>query len=859
MSNVYELTSKNIDKEQLTPMFKQYMAVKEEHPNVILFYRLGDFYETFMEDAIITSKVLEITLTAREAGACGKIAMAGIPVKSVHNYMQKLLASGHKVAICEQMEDPATAKGLVRREVTRTISAGTIVEQEYLDATKNNYIASVEIDEAKGKFALAYTDVTTGEFRITQSDLTNLEKELIRIEPVELLCKAKKQEIKAFQIVPELVPDLPKIIKENNNCTIIENSDFDFNNAQNVIKEIFKVDSLEGFGYPDYKFALCAAGALLAYVKNAQKENISHFEAIKPYSIEKYMSLDSSAQRGLELTSTIRENSYKGSLLSAINKTNTPMGTRLLRNWLRQPLLNVAEIRSRQDGVEELLNAPKTRATLSALLDKVYDVERLATKITNNSVNPRDYIALKESIKALPEINAILKGTQSPYLKAFENERQSLIDFVNIIEKTIVDEPPVLIKEGGIIKKGVNKTLDSYRNLMNNGEKWLRNLEIDEKEKTGIKALKVGFSKTFGYFIEVTHANSHLVPSTYIRKQTLAGAERYITEELKEHEDAVLNAQTKSTTLEYNLFCDFREYSKEFVAELRLLAYEISVLDVLLSFASCAAEYGYVRPIVDDSDDLIVKDGRHPVIEQLLPLGSYVPNDLTVCANQVDKKVAQFMILTGPNMAGKSTFMRQNALIAIMAQMGSFVPASYAKIGVIDKIFTRIGASDDLSTGQSTFMVEMLETANILNFATPKSLILLDEIGRGTSTYDGVAIAWSVCEFIATKVCARAIFATHYHELNIMADRFDQIKNYKVTVNEENNEIEFLRKVVEGSTSRSYGIQVAKMAGLPNAVVSRALTLINRIQKDNQAQIRVQNQKTVESNTAQLSLFFDEV
>ncbi len=857
MSNIYELTSKNVNKDLLTPMFKQYMAVKEEHQGVILFYRLGDFYETFFEDAITTSKVLEITLTARDAGACGKIAMAGIPVKAVHNYMQKLLANGYKVAICEQMEDPAAAKGLVKREVTRTISAGTIVEQEYLDSTKNNYIAAVVTDEAKGRFALAYTDVTTGEFRITESDLTNLEKEITRIEPVELLCKAKKQEIKAFQIVPELVPDLPKIIKENNNCTIIDNSDFDFNNAQNVIKDIFKVDSLEGFGYPDYKFALCAAGALLAYVKNAQKENISHFEAIKPYSIEKFMSLDSSAQRGLELTSTIRENTYKGSLLSAINKTNTPMGTRLLRSWLRQPLLNVAEIRSRQDGVEELLNAPKMRASLASLLDKVYDIERLATKITNNSVSPRDYVALKESIRVLPEINAALQGTKSSYLKAFENERASLIDFVNIIERTIVDEPPVLIKEGGVIKAGVNQTLDEYRVLLTDGEKWLSDFEALEKEKTGIKVLKVGYSRTFGYFIEVTHANSHLVPKHYIRKQTLTGAERYITDELKEHEDAVLNAQAKSTTLEYNLFCDFREYSKEFVAELRLLAYELSVLDVLLSFASCAAEYGYVRPIVDESDDLVINDGRHPVIEQLLPLGSYVPNDVELRANQTDKKVTQFMILTGPNMAGKSTFMRQNALIAIMAQMGAFVPASYAKIGVIDKIFTRIGASDDLSTGQSTFMVEMLETANILNFATPKSLILLDEIGRGTSTYDGVAIAWSVCEFIATKVCARAIFATHYHELNVMADRFDQIKNFKVTVNEDNNEIEFLRKVVEGSTSRSYGIQVAKMAGLPNAVVSRALTLINRIQKDNQAQIRVQNQKTVESNTAQLSLFFD--
>ncbi len=857
MSNVYELTSKNIDRSKLTPMLKQYMDVKDKHQDIILFYRLGDFYETFLEDAIITSKALEITLTSRDAGENGKIAMAGIPVKAIHNYMQKLLSKGYKVAICEQMEDPATAKGLVKREVTRTISAGTIVEQEYLDANKNNYISSVIIDEVKNKFGLAYTDITTGEFKITQSDLTNLEKELIRIEPVELLCKAKKQEIKAFQIVPEMLAEVPKAIRENFNCTIIDNKDFDFITAQNIIKKIFKVDSLEGFGYPNYKLGLCAAGALLAYIENSQKENMSKFETIKPYSLEKFMSIDANAQRGLELTATIRDNSYKGSLLSSINKTNTPMGARLLRNWLRQPLLDTKEISLRQDSVEELLKNPKTRMSLTVLLNKVYDIERLTTKITNNSVNARDYLALKESLYNIPEINQILKDSQTSFLNVFKNERKELQKLAQIIEQTIADEPPTTIKEGGIIKTGVSEELDYQRNLLTNGENWLKDFELREKEKTGIKVLKVGYSKTFGYFIEVTHANTSLVPSNYIRKQTLTNAERYITEELKDHENEVLNAQNKSVGIEYNIFCNFREYTKEFVSELRLLAYEIAVLDVLLSFANCAAEYNYTRPLVDNSDDLIIKDGRHPVIEQILPLGSYVPNDVRLCANQKNKNIAQFMILTGPNMAGKSTYMRQNALIAIMAQIGAFVPASEAKIGIIDKIFTRIGASDDLAMGQSTFMVEMLETANILNFATDKSLILLDEIGRGTSTYDGVAIAWSVCEFIANKIRARAIFATHYHELNIMANSFDQIKNYKVTVNEENNEIEFLRKVVEGSTSRSYGIQVAKMAGLPNSVVSRALTLINHIQKDNQAQIKVQNQKNMRANTSQLSLFVD--
>ena len=857
MSNIYELTSKNIDREKLTPMFKQYMSVKDKNPDVILFYRLGDFYETFMEDALITSKVLEITLTARDGGACGKIAMAGIPVKAVQNYLQRLLAAGYKVAICEQMEDPSTAKGLVSREVTRTISAGTIVEQEYLDANKNNYLAAVLIDENKNKFALAYADITTGEFKITQSDLKNLNAELVRIEPAEILCKAKKQEIKAFQIVPELIADVPKEIRENYNCTKLDDSDFSFNNAENLIKEIFKVDNLGGFGYPDYKFALCTAGALLGYVKNSQQENISKFETIKPYSIENFMALDSNAQRGLELTSTIRENSYKGSLLSAINKTSTPMGARLLRSWLRQPLLDVNEINKRLDGVEELLSNPKIRMGLSSALDKVYDIERLATKISNNSVNGRDYVALKDSLYRMPEIYELLSEAKTEFLSVFKTERKTLGELANIIERTIVDEPPVTIKEGGIIKRGVSSELDYQRNLLSNGENWLKDFEQREKDRTKISTLKVGYSRVFGYFIEVTHANTSLVPADYVRKQTLTNAERYITQELKAHEDDVLNAQSKTLAIEYNMFCDFREYSKEFVSDLRLLAYDLSVLDVLLSFANCAAENNYVRPIVDNSDDLIIKDGRHPVIEQILPLGQYVPNDLYIEANQKDVNIAQFIILTGPNMAGKSTYMRQNALISIMAQMGSFVPASYAKIGIIDKIFTRIGASDDLPTGQSTFMVEMLETANILNFATDKSLILLDEIGRGTSTYDGVAIAWSVCEFLAGKVKARTIFATHYHELNIMADKFPEIKNYKVTVNEENNEIEFLRKVVEGSTSRSYGIQVAKMAGLPNAVVNRALTLINRIQKDNQANINVRAKKTLEVDSSQLSLFVD--
>lgn len=853
--NIYELTSKNIDEAKLTPMFKQYIEIKKKYEGTILFYRLGDFYETFLEDALILSKKLEITLTARDGGAMGKIPMAGIPVKAVQNYLPKLVNLGYKVAICEQMEDPALAKGLVKREVERTISSGTLIETEYLDKNENNYLAALFINHAKNTFGLAYCDVSTGEFKLTASDCSKLRNELSRIHPVELICAHKKQEIKSFQIVAELIADAPKEIREEYNCTIIDKNCFKFENAQLLIKETFNVESLTQFGYPKYEEGLMAAGGILSYLKETQKANMSKFETIKYYSIEEFMTIDENAQKGLELLATIRDKNYKGSLLCAIDKTSTNMGARLLKNWLIRPLIDINEIKNRQAGVEELLQNPKKRSYLADLLSKVYDIERLATKITNNSVSPKDFTALSSSIANLPDLSELLSDLTSPYMEKFHYIDKKIYELKEKIDFTINEDAPMAIADGNIIKSGVSKELDKYKDLLTNGEKWIENYQEKEKEKTGIKNLKVTYNKVFGFAIEVTKSNINLVPDNYVRKQTLANAERYITQELKEHESEVYSAQNNVQNLEQRIFSEFREDSKQYVTQLRKLSSDIAALDVLLSFAITAFEQNYTKPVVDNSNDFIVIGGRHPVIEQLLPMGEYVANDIALFANSDSAEKTQFMVLTGPNMSGKSTYMRQNALIAILAQMGSYVPAREAKIGIFDKIFTRIGAVDDLSLGQSTFMVEMLETSNILNGATDKSFILLDEVGRGTSTYDGVAIAWSVSEYIATQIKARTIFATHYHELRVLEDAYPQINNFRVDVAENNGEIEFLHKIVKGATGLSYGLQVAKMAGLPSCIITKANTLLNKLTKD-QAYIKT-NKKQISENEdiSQLSLF----
>jgi DNA mismatch repair protein MutS len=860
MNNLNLIKSQEVNINDATPMIRQYLDIKNRHQGTILFYRMGDFYETFFEDALITSKDLELTLTGRDGGKLGRIPMAGVPQKAAENYIARLLAKGHKVAICEQMEDPTLAKGLVDRQVVRTITAGTIIETNLLDASRNNYIAAITKPGKSGLWGLAYTDISTGEFKITKIDLAGLISEITRIKPSEVLASAKKREIKPFQIVPEEYPDLPEIIAKNYNCTTRPASAFFRETALDKIKQIFNINSLESFGFPEYEEGLVSAGVIIEYLLETQKNDMPGFDVIRPYLVESFLSIDSSASRNLELVETFRDNKYERSFLWAVNRTKTNMGSRLLRKWIQQPLQDIEEIKLRQSAVEEFLTSPKVRLELSNVLSKVYDIERLSTKITNNSANGRDFIAIRDSLKTIPIFKNILENLRTPLFENLFIYEEKIHNFVCLIEKTIEEEPPLGLKEGNLIKKGVNKELDYLKSLLGTGKEWLSEFEAREKEKTGIKSLKVGYSKVFGFFIEVTHTNTSLVPDHYIRKQTLTNAERYITQELKEHENEILTAESKLIELEYQIFYNFREYSKESVETVREIAKTLAILDVILSFAEISSERNYIKPDLNTSREIIIKEGRHPVIEQILPLGTYISNDLCITSDIVQNESSlMLMILTGPNMAGKSTYMRQNALIIILAQIGCFVPADYASIGIVDKIFTRVGAVDDLSTGQSTFMVEMNETAYILNSATDRSFILLDEIGRGTGTYDGVAIAWSVAEHIVQKVRARTIFATHYHELNIMCENNPEIKNFKVTISENQDEIIFLRKVLPGGASKSYGIQVAKMAGLPQSVISRAQLLMNKMQRDYSAKISTRKKfpGEISVDTPQLSLVFE--
>ena len=824
---INNINSADVDLAKATPMLKQYLDIKRKYQGIILMYRMGDFFEAFFEDALIISKALEITLTARDGGELGKIPMAGIPAKAFNNYLPKMLENNLKVAVCEQLEDPALAKGLVKRDVTEVITAGTVSELNLIKSDKNNWLAA--IIENDSIFALAYTDITTGEFYATEGKIDEILAELARIKPSEILAPVKKQKVLPFQIVPDEKFDLPEAVYQNYNCSKMSSAAFDEQLAEKNIKEVFNTYSLNSFGF--FKNAFRAAGAIIAYLKETRRNNLPAFDTIKTYNLSEYLSLDLNTARNLELLVTNRDKSKYGSLLWAIDRVKTNMGARLLKKWITQPLKKADEINDRLDAVDELLANKRASSKMSQILSKLYDIERLSVKMSNSSANPRDFLAVKDSLFLLPEFSELLGEFSNNALKLSQDTAE-LLEFADIINRTIKEDAPVMVKDGGIIKEGINVELDYFRELLDGGEKKLAETEAYEKERTGIKNLRIGYSKTFGYFIEVTNSNLPLVPENYIRRQTLTNAERFITEELKKFETEVSAAKYKSVETEYKIFSDLREYSKEFAEKIKILSHDIAKMDVLLSFATVAAENSYVRPIVNDSNEIYIKDGRHPVLEKILPMGKYVPNDLRLKANAQNHTDTQFMILTGPNMAGKSTYMRQNALIVIMAQMGCFVPASYAEIGIADKIFTRVGASDDLSLGQSTFMVEMSETACILNSATEKSLILIDEIGRGTSTYDGVAIAWAVAEYIATKIKARTVFATHYHELNVMPNKFDQIKNFRITVAEKDGEIEFLRKIVEGSASKSYGIQVAKRAGLPSSVISNAEDMMVKMQKE---------------------------
>ena len=827
------LNSLDVNIADTTPVMQQYLEIKRQHQDVILLYRLGDFYETFFEDAIIMSRELELTLTGRDAGEkLGRIPLAGVPAKAVDNYLEKLIEKNYKVAICEQLEDPKETKGIVKRGVVRLVTAGTLTESNLLKQNSNNYICAIFNNKKDEIYGFAYADISTGEFKTTQAPLNIIMAELARLQPSEIIAPSLAQKIMPFQIVPEEKIDLPIEILNNYNCSKVPSSVFESNFSLNNLKTVFKTNSLSSFGYEDYKIGLQAAGALVAYIWETMKDGFPKFDTIEPYELSEYVMIDANTRKNLELTETLREKSKYGSLLWAIDNTKTNMGARLLKNWVCQPLKNLNQIQQRQNIIEELIAKTEVRNNLGDLLAKVYDIQRLSTRLSNNSANPRDFLSLKDTLLLLPEIIVTTKKLETNAFEKLSEYEFELNEFASIIKRTIKEDAPVNVKDGGVIKEDVSGELDYFKDLLTGGEKWLRDFEESEKKRTGIKFLKVGYNKIFGFFIEVTNSNLNLVPNNYVRKQTLTNAERFITDELKKHEDDVLSAQFKARELENKLFNDLKNYSKEYVTKIREVADCIAKIDVLTSFATVALENKYVRPIVDDSNDFLLKNGRHAVLEKILPLGTYVSNDLELAYGDNISGKTEFMILTGPNMAGKSTFMRQNALIAILAQVGSFIPADSAKIGLVDKIFTRVGASDDLTLGQSTFMVEMIETAHILNSATEKSLILLDEIGRGTSTYDGVAIAWAVAEFIATKIKARCIFATHYHELNVMTNTYPQIKNYRITISEENGEIEFLRKIVQGGASKSYGIQVAKMAGLPNSVISRSQDLMNKMQKD---------------------------
>ncbi len=794
--------------EGLTPMMRQYMKTKEEYKDCLLLYRLGDFYELFFDDALIASKELEITLTGKDCGLEERAPMCGVPYHSVQNYISKLISRGHKVAICEQMEDPATAKGIVKREVTRVITPGTVIEANMLDDKKNNYIAA--ICKLGPYYGLAYSDVSTGEFATTQivegNNFLKLLNELVRVAPAEIVVNQEmyqsKNELKAINDRLVTYIDISKNVEENINVSGYEKLN-------------------------DAKYAKVATQMLFSYIHETQKNDMRHILKIEYYSVNKYMSLDAIARKNLELTETLRDRSKKGSLIWVMDKTSTSMGGRLLRRWIEKPLNSVNEINYRLDSVEELKSSSMKRGEIMEKLKRVYDIERLTSKISYGTVNARDMIALKNSLTMLPDLKKSLESMQSNYLVKLNDELDVLEDVAKLIDNAIVEEPPISVKEGGIIKASYDEEVNRLRKASTEGKNWIVELEAKEKEATGIKTLKVGFNKVFGYYIEVSKSYVNMVPDRFMRKQTLTTGERYITDELKEIESTILGAQDKVVNLEYEIFTKIRDTVANEISRLQQSSIIVATIDALCSLAEIADKYNYRRPIVDESDDIIIKEGRHPVVERIIPTGEFVPND-TVLNESTDR----INIITGPNMAGKSTYMRQVALIVLMAQVGSFVPADSAKIGVVDKIFTRVGASDDLASGQSTFMIEMNEVANIITNSTKKSLLILDEIGRGTSTFDGLSIAWAVIEHLAKKTGARTLFATHYHELTELENKIDGVKNYCISVKEKGEDVIFLRKIIRGGADESYGVHVAKLAGIPNSVTTRANEILKTLKEN---------------------------
>lgn len=802
---------------ELTPMMKQYMETKSQYQDCILFYRLGDFYEMFFEDALTASRELEITLTGKNCGQEEKAPMCGVPYHAVEGYLNRLVAKGYKVAICEQVEDPKTTKGIVKREVVRIVTPGTNLDTQALDETKNNYIMCIVY--IADRYGVSVADISTGDYFVTEiPDSAKLLDEIYRFSPSEIICN------EAFYMSGVDMDGM----KDRLGITIysLESWYFDDEVCRKKLLEHFEVSSFAGLGLADYDCGIISAGALLQYLLETQKNSLSNLTHITPYAAGKFMMIDSSTRRNLELCETLREKQKRGSLLWVLDKTKTAMGARTLRKYVEQPLIDKTEIIRRLDAVQELKEQAISREEIREYLSPVYDLERLITKIAYGSANPRDLTAFRSSLEMLPALLYILQEMKAELLKDLAVDLDPLEDLCILVKKAIREDPPIAMKEGNIINDGYNEEVDKLRRAKSDGKDWLAKLENDEREKTGIKNLKIKYNKVFGYYLEVTNSYKEMVPEYYTRKQTLANAERYITPELKELEDMILGAEDKLYALEYELHSEVRDLIASQIERIQKTAKAVAALDAFASLALVAERNNYVRPKINEKGVIDIKEGRHPVVERMIPNEMFISND-----TYLDDKKHRISIITGPNMAGKSTYMRQTALIALMAQIGSFVPAKSANIGLSDRIFTRVGASDDLASGQSTFMVEMTEVANILRNATSKSLLILDEIGRGTSTFDGLSIAWAVIEYISDSrlLGAKTLFATHYHELTELEGKIDNVNNYCIAVKEKGDDIVFLRKIVKGGADKSYGIQVAKLAGVPELVIGRAKEIVEEL------------------------------
>ena len=812
----------------LTPMMQQYMETKKQYKDCILFYRLGDFYEIFFEDVITASRELEITLTGKDCGLEERAPMCGVPFHAVDGYLNRLVSKGYKVAICEQVEDPKLAKGIVKREVIRIVTPGTNLNTQALEESKNNYLMCIACFQ--NRIGVSIVDVTTGDFYMTEVEgLAKLQDEIYKYMPTEIICND------AFVMSGYDIEDLKGRLGMA--VYTLEPWYFDDDGCRKCLMNHFKVNTLAGLGLEDFPSGMISAGAAMQYLLETQKTDLTHINHIIPYLASRFMLLDSSTRRNLELTETLREKQKKGSLLWVLDKTKTAMGARRLRSDIEQPLINIDDINARLDAVEQLCKNTVSRDEIREYLNPIYDMERLLGKVSYKSANPRDLLAFANSMEMLPHIKTVLKEFDCRLLSEIEQEMDGLEDLYHLIKDAICDDPPVMIREGGMIRTGFDKDIDMLRTAKTEGKTWLAKLEEEDRERTGIKNLKIKYNKVFGYYFEVTNSYKDMVPDDYIRKQTLVNAERYMTPKLKELEDTILNAEDKLNTLEYDVFCKVRDDIAKELERIQKTAKAVARLDVFASLSVVAEQNHYVRPALNEKGVIDIKDGRHPVVEKMIDHDMFVANDTYL--NNSNHCIA---VITGPNMAGKSTYMRQSALIVLMAQLGSFVPAKSANIGIVDRIFTRVGASDDLASGQSTFMVEMNEVANILRNATSKSLLVLDEIGRGTSTFDGLSIAWAVIEHISNKklLGAKTLFATHYHELTELEGKMNNVNNYCIAVKEKGDDIVFLRKIIKGGADRSYGIQVAKLAGVPDMVIDRAKEIAEQL-SDNDITEKVQS------------------